>query len=421
MSLTELAIKNAKPAAKPFKLSDERGLFLLVNSTGSKLWRFKYRFAGKEQLLALGAYPEVSLKNARLRRDDARSILRDGRDPSAERKAAKQRQEIELRNAFKAVALDLINKRRPRWSEKHRANAITRLENNIFPDLANRPIDKIEPPEMLAVLRKIEARGAHEMAHRIRALCGQIFRYGISCGFCARDIVADLKGALTPPESSHMPVIPIEELPQLLIAIDGCEAAPGCCDRQTRLALQFMALTFVRTGELRKTTWDRINWNERRWSPAIETMKKKRPHIVPLAPQAIRILEELHEITGSSEFLFPGRGKKGVMSENGLLSGLYALGYRGKMCGHGFRSLASTILNEASCFDDDWIEMQLAHIDKNKVRGAYNHAKWLDQRLVMMKWYADYLDELRKGRFIKPLAYVSQNKPVFDQGMQAAA
>ena len=201
--LSDDQIRNAKPAAKPFKLFDEKGLFLLITPT-LKAMAAQVSIRGKEKLLAIGAYPEVSLKNARLRRDDARAMLREGRDPSAERKAAKRRQRLQAQNAFKVVALEFIERMGKRWSERHRANAISRLEHNVFPDLGNRPIDKIEPPELLAVLRKIEARGAHEMAHRVRALCGQIFRYAISCGVCTRDPAADLKGALTPPETlSH--------------------------------------------------------------------------------------------------------------------------------------------------------------------------------------------------------------------------
>ena len=410
MPLDDLTIRNTKPAEKPFKLSDERGLFLLINPSGSKLWRFKYRFAGKEQLLALGAYPEVTLKTARAKRDEARDIIRDARDPSFERKAAKQRQILEAQNAFKAVALDFITKMVRRWSERHRNNAISRLEKNIFPALGNRPIGQIDPPELLAELRKIEARGAHEMAARIRALCSQVFRYGISCGVCARDAAADLRGALTPPVTKNMPVIPLEELPELLRAVDASEEAPYCRDRQTRLALQLIALTFVRTGELRKALWSQIDWTEKAWTPAVEVMKMRRPHIVPLAPQAITILQELREITGSNKFLFPGEGKKGLMSENTILYALYALGYRGQMCGHGFRSLASTILNEAG-FDQDWIELQLAHVEENDSRRAYNHARWLDQRRRMMEWYADYLDELRKV-FVKPHLFAATSAQV---------
>jgi integrase len=421
MPLTDVEIRKTKPAATPFKLYDEKGLFLLVAPT-SKLWRLKHRFAGKEKLLALGSYPETTLKQARARRDDARAALQAGRDPGAERKEAKQQQKKEAKNTFKVIALEFIEKMLWHRGEKHRANARSRLENNIFPYLGSRPIDLIEPPELLEALRKIESRGAHEMAHRVRALCGQIFRYGISSGVCKRDPAADLRGALTPVNPSHMPVIPIEELPQLLIAMDGCEEAPACRDRLTRLGLQLMALTALRTTELRKGLWSQVNWDERTWTPEIEVMKMRRAHIVPLSRQAIAVLEELRDLTGRSQFMFPGEGKKGVMSENTLLYALYALGYKGRMCGHGFRSLASTVLNECDIhFDERWIELQLAHLEKNKVKRAYNHAKWLDQRFIMMQWLADYYDELRKGQYIKPLAYTSQNKPVFDQGMQAAA
>jgi hypothetical protein len=236
MALDDLTIRNAKPSGKSFKLADEKGLFLLVNPSGSKLWRLKYRFAGKEQLLALGAYPEVTLKTARAKRDQARLMIRDGQNPSAERRVAKRRQALEAQNAFRAIALDFIGNMGRRWSERHRANALSRLEKNIFPALGNRPISQIEPPELLAELRKIEVRGALEMAGRIRALCSQIFRYGISCGVCTRDAAADLRGALTPPASTNMLVIPVEQFPQLLIVIDACEQAPYCRDRQTRLA-----------------------------------------------------------------------------------------------------------------------------------------------------------------------------------------
>jgi integrase len=402
MPLDDLTIRSAKATSRPFKLADEKGLFLLINPAGSKLWRLKYRHAGKEKLLALGSYPDVTLKSARLKRDEARVAIRDGRDPSFERKTAKQRQRLEAQNAFRAVALEFIEKMGKRWSERHRENAISRLEHNIFPYLGSRPVGQIEPPELLEVLRKIEARGAHEMAVRIRALCGQVFRYGIACGVCSRDLAADLRGALTPPQSGNMPVIPIEELPALLLAIDGCEEAPACRDRQTRIGLQLLAILFPRTVELRKAQWAEISIADGLWAPSAEVMKMKRPHLVPLPPQAIALLEELHELTGRDRYVFPGEGRKGIMSENTLLYALYALSYRGRMSGHGFRSLASTILNESGHFEPDWIELQLAHQEENDSRRAYNHAKWLDGRRRMMSWYASYLDELRKGEFIKP-------------------
>jgi integrase len=407
MPLDDIKIRNLKPREAPYKAADEKGLFLLVNPatthkpTGSKLWRMKFRADGKQKQLCLGAYPEVSLKQARQKRDEARAQLQAGVDPAAKKQADKRTRKLEAQNAFKAVALDFVAKMGRQWSERHRANAISRLEANIFPALGNRPIGQIEPPELLAVLRKIEARGAHEMSGRVRALCSQVFRYGVSCGVCARDPAADLRGALTPARGGNMPTIPLKELPELIQAIDACEEAPACRNRQTRIATQLLALTLVRTSELRKGLWLQIDWEGRTWTPAVEVMKKRRPHIVPLAPQAIAIFEELRDFTGHSRFMFPGEGTKGVMSENTILYALYALGYRGRMTGHGFRSLASTILNEAG-FNPDWIELQLAHVDKNKIRAAYNHARYLEQRREMMIWYADYMDELRKGRFMKP-------------------
>jgi integrase len=410
--------------AKPFKLFDEEGLFLLINPSGSKLWRMKYRFAGKEKLLAFGSYPETPLKEARAKRDKAHAILKAGRDPGAERKAEEQKKEQEAKNIFKPVALALVEEiaQKRKWSERHKERAIRRLEINVFPDLRDRPFGEIEPPDVLSVLRKIEACGAHETAARTRVLLSQIFRFGIGNGLCKRDAAADLKGVLTPTVSENMARVELEELPQLLLDIDGCEGAPACRDRQTRLGLQLLALTFVRTGELRKSMWEHVSFKNNLWTFPAGIMKKGRTHLVPLAKQTISVLEELHEITGSGKFLFPGEGKKGIMSENTLLYALYSLGYRNRMTGHGFRGLASTILNEVKhAFYKDWIEMQLAHKDKDKTREAYNSAKWLDQRAVMLQWLADYYDELRKGRYIKPLAYASQNKPVFDQGLADAA
>lgn len=424
-ALTDLKIRNERIRTKPFKLFDEEGLFLLINPSGSKLWRMKYRFTGKEKLLAFGSYPEVSLKEARAKRDKAHAILKAGRDPGAERKAEEQKKEQEAKNIFKPVALALIEEiaEKRKWSERHKERAIRRLQLNVFPDLQDRPFGEIEPPEILSVLRKIEDRGAHETAARTRVLLSQIFRFGIGNGLCKRDAAADLKGVLTPPVPENMARVELEELPQLLLDIDGCEEAPACRDRQTRLGLQLLALTFVRTGELRKSMWEHVSFKNKLWTFPAGIMKKRRIHLVPLTPQIIAALEQLRELTGSSKFLFPGEGKKGIMSENTLLFALYSLGYKGRMTGHGFKGLASTILHEVtSHFREEWIGMQLAHKDKDKTRAAYNHAKYLPQRIVMLRWYNDYLDELRKGRYIEPLTYASMmNKPDFDQGLAVAA
>jgi integrase len=410
MPLKDIEIKNLKPRDKPYKAADGQGLFLLINPAtsknpaGSKLWRQKYRFGGKERLLSHGTYPKVSLEAARRKRDNALEQLEAGQDPAAEKQAEKRKRHFETANAFQVVANEFLENKTRLWSDRHRENAKNRLKYNIFPALGHRPIAQITGPELLVELRKIERRGAHEMAHRIRALCSQVFRYGVACGVCERDPASDLRGALVPVRSDNMPVIELEELPELLVAIDRCEEAPACRDRQTRLATQILVLTFVRTIELRQGLWSQVKWDKGLWEPAVEAMKMRRPHIVPLAPQTLALLEELHQLTGRSPYMFPGEGRKGIMSENTILYGLYALGYRGRMCGHGFRSLASTILNEAG-YNPDHIELQLAHQEENDSRRAYNHAKWLHERREMMNWYATYLDELRKGAFIEPRAF----------------
>ena len=397
MPLDDLTIRNAKPREKPFKLFDEKGCFLLVNPNASKLWRLKYPFAGKEKLLALGAYPEVSLKTARAKRDEARLAIRDGRDPCGERKAAKRRQVTEAQNAFRTIALEFIHKMGRRWGERHRANAIRRLEANSSRRLKSFRLDKssrLNCSKSFAGSRRVTLT---KWRTGSALYGGQIFRYGIACGVCSRDPAADLRGALTPAKSSHMRTIPLEGLPDLLREIDACEEAPACRDRQTRLALMLIALTFVRTGELRKGLWSQVDWQEKLWMLVVEVMKMRRPHIVPLAPQTIAVLRELREITGASKYLFPGEGKKGIMSENTSSMRLCAR-YRGRMSGHVFRNLASTILNEAGFTKMD--RAPLAHVEENESRRAYDHAKWLDQRAGMMRWYADYLDELRKGIFV---------------------
>ena len=398
--LQETTIRTLKSRTKPYKVTDEKGLFLLINPIGSKLWRLQFRYEGKQKALSLGAYPEVSLKLARQKRDEARAQLQAGIDPAAKKQTDKRKRKLEAQNAFKAVALAFIDKMGRQWSERPGPTPSAALRR--ISSRARKPPHRQDRTTGAAGnLRKIEARGAHEMSARVRALCSQVFRYGIACGVCSRDAAADLRGALTPARSGNMPTIPLEELPELLQAIDACEEAPACRNRQTRIATQLLALTLVRTSELRKALWSQVDWEGRVWTPSVETMKMKRPHIVPLAPQAVALLKELREFTGNSKYLFPGEGRKGVMSENTILYALYALGYRGRMCGHGFRSLASTILNEAG-FNADWIEIQLAHADKNQIRAAYNHARYLEQRRDMLCWYADYLDELRKGAFVKP-------------------
>jgi integrase len=405
MALTDTGVKNAKPRERPYKLYDERGLFLLVNpnkknadgsqSVGSKLWRLKYRFGGKEKLLALGTYPDASLAKARQRRDDARILLEDGIDPSEDRKAKDRAQEAAEASTFKVVALAYMDLKAELLSPATVEKYTRRLELDIFPDLGHRAIGEIRAPELLKVLQKMEERGVRELTHKVRSLCGQIFRYGIRTGKCEFNPAADLKGALRVQTAKPMPAIKADGLPELLQKIDGYDG-----NEQTRLALQIMALTFIRTTELIGARWGEIDWENELWTIPAERMKGKRDlrreHVVPLAPQTMKLFERLQEMNGHREHVFPAEGNpRKPMSNNTMLFALYRMGYHSRMTGHGFRSVASTILNESGLFRPDVIERQLAHVEPNQVRRAYNKAQYLDERWTMMKWWADLLDKLR--------------------------
>ena len=392
MALTDTAIKKAKTKEKPYKLSDEKGLFISIQPRSGKWWRFKYRFDGKEKLLSLGTYPEVSLKKARKRRDTAREEIADGIDPSAKRKAEKVAKAGA--ESFEAVAREWFDKFSPGWAESHSSNVIGRLEKCAFPWLGKSSINEITAPELLRVLRRIENRGAIETAHRIRQYCGQIFRYAIATGRADRDISHDLRGAIPPPVTEHFASITEPKaIGQLLRAIDGYEGSPS-----TRCALQLAPFVFVRPGELRRAEWQEIDLKAAEWKIPADKMKMKQPHVVPLSKQALAILEEVQPLTGSGKYVFPSiRTNSRPMSENTVNAALRRLGYTGKeMTGHGFRSMASTILNEQG-FNRDWIERQLAHTEGNSVRAAYNYAEHLPKRRKMMQHWSDYLDGLKSG------------------------
>jgi integrase len=402
MTLTDFTISKAKPREKPYKLSDEKGLFLLISPPGrtsksvvSRLWRIKYRFSGKEKLLALGSYPAVSLAEARKRRETARELLARGIDPAVERKAEKHARQLRAENTFETIAREFIAKQANRWSNDYAGYVLRRLDVNIFPDIGQRPIAEIDPPELLQVVRKIESRGAHEMAHRILQLSGLVFRYGVATGKCARNPATDLRGALTPHKPKRMAAVEPGDLPELLRRIEAYDSSEFGGDRQTRLALQLLAMTFVRTNELRKAEWPEFDLDNAIWTIPPERAKMHDAYLVPLSHQSLQILADLKQLNRDQRFAFPGEGLKGVMSENTILYALYRLGYRSRMTGHGFRAVASTVLNEHG-FNEDWIERQLDHRHRNNVRDAYNRAKYLPQRRKMMQWYADHLDELRR-------------------------
>lgn len=390
MPLTDIAVRNAKPSAKAYKLADTAGMYLLVTPKGSRYWRLDYRFAGKRRTLALGVYPTVGLAGARGRREDARSLLEKGIDPNSNKKAVKRVLTIAHGNTFEAIAREWLEKQRNKFVAGYLVRITARLEQDVFPVIGSRPIKEIDAPELLEMLRKVEGRGVIETTRRLRQICGSVFRYGVTTGRADRDLSADLKGALqAPPRPVGHKTIPLDELPAFLLKLDAYDGDP-----RTRLALKLMVLTFVRTNELRAARWpefENIEGANPLWRIPKERMKMKVEHLVPLAPQAVAVLRELRALPGSddSPFLFPSGSREGYMSNNTMLFALYRLGYHSRATVHGFRALASTALNEMG-FRPDIIECQLAHQEQNAVRRAYNRAQYLDERRTMMKTWAEY-------------------------------
>ena len=396
----DVAFRSAKPREKPFKLSDGGGLFLLVQPNATKLWRLAYRFDGKQKLLALGVYPVISLIDARIKRDAAKKLLSDGIDPSIERKIERRTAQMSRRNTFKAVAEELMAKF---VAEKDAPATLKKkqwLLDFAVAGFGNRPVADIKAPEILEALRKIEKRGRHETATRVRSTVGAVFRYAIATGRAERDPSADLRGALITPTVTHRAtIVDPNAIGALLRAIDGFEGQPT-----TRYALQLAPLVFVRPGELRKAEWVEFNCDDAEWRIPAAKMKMRRPHRVPLAPQSIAILAELREITGGSKYLFPSvRSWHRPISENTLNAALRRLGYdKTELTVHGLRSTASSLLNESGKWNADAIERQLAHQEQDEVRAAYTHAaEFWQERVRMMKWWASNLDELRdRGRVV---------------------
>lgn len=399
MSLTDTAIRNAKPGTKPLRLYDEKGLYLEVRPTGAKWWRFKYRFGGVAKLLSLGVYDEVSLKKARQRRDDARTLLADGIDPSQHRKATKAARADRAANSFEVVAREWFEKQSAGWVEHHGNRILRRLENDVFPWLGGRPVAEITSPELLATVRRIEDRGAIETAHRALANCGQVFRYAIATGRAERDPSRDLRGALTPVQGEHFAAITDpKRIPDLLRALDGYQGT-----FTVKCALRLAPLVFVRPGELRKAEWADVDLDAAEWRYTVT--KTDTQHIVPLSAQAIEILRELHALTGGGQYVLPGaRSPKRPMSENAVLAALRRTGIgKDEMSGHGFRAMARTILDEVLHFPPHLIEHQLAHAVRDPNGRAYNRTAHLPERRTMMQAWADYLDRLKAGAEIVPM------------------
>lgn len=393
MALTDIKVKNAKPRDKAYKLADGEGLYLLVTPKGSKYWRLKYRFNGKEKLLALGIYDRVTLADARIKRNKARNLLANDIDPSLLKQERKQSNKIAAENSFEAIAREWHIKFTSKWTPKHGGRILSQLEKDIFPWLGRRIVSEISAPDLLTTLRRIESRGAIETAHRAHQTCGQIFRYAIATGRAERDIAADLRGALPPARKKHhASLTDTKAVGDLLRAINDYQG-----HFVTKCALRLAPLLFVRPGELRHAEWSEINFETAEWRIPASKMKMKTTHIVPLSTQAISILQELQPLTGDRKYLFPCvRTPTRPMSENTVNAGLRRLGYtKEEMTGHGFRSLASTLLNEQG-WNRDAIERQLAHSERNNVRAAYNFAEYLPERRKMMQHWADYLEELKK-------------------------
>jgi len=353
----------------------------------------KYRFDGKEKLLSFGTYPETSLKEARNKRDEARKKIQEGVDPSQEKKLAKITRAINAENSFESVAREWHTKQTSIWSERYCETVLRNLAKDIFPVIGFRPISQITPPELLVALRKIEDRDALDIAKKMRQTCGQVFRYAIATGKTERDITSDLQGALKPIKRRHFNKLDEKDLPEFLQKLERYDTDfKG--DIQTKLGLKLIALTFVRTTEMRGAKWEEIDFEKAEWHIPAERMKMRVKHIVPLANQVITAFKELQSINGNREFVFPNRQNPNkFISENTLLYAMYRMGYHSQATVHGFRGVASTLLNENN-FRPDVIERQLAHGEKNKVRASYNSAQYLPERREMMQWWADYLEKL---------------------------
>ncbi|MGA9164365.1 MAG: integrase arm-type DNA-binding domain-containing protein [Thiobacillus sp.] len=399
MALSDLTIKTAKPGAKPIRLSDSGGLYLEVAPSGGKLWRLKYRFNGKEKRLALGKYPEVGLKDARERRDEARKLLANEIDPGENRKVQKAAKTERAANSFEVVAREWIAKFTPTWAASHTSKIVRRLEMYVFPWLGGRPIAEITAPELLAMARRIEGKGALETAHRAMQNCGQVFRYAVATGRAERDPTGDLRGALQPVTSKHMAAVTEpNKVAELLRTLDGYQGT-----LTVRCALQLAPLVFVRPGELRAAEWADIDLDAAEWRYIAS--KKGNAHIVPLAHQAVATLRELHALTGAGRYVFPsGRTSERPMSDNAVLAAMRRLGIaKDEMSGHGFRAMARTILDEVLGFRPDLIEHQLAHAVRDPNGRAYNRTAHLPERRKMMQAWADYLDKLKAGAEVIPI------------------
>lgn len=392
MKLNARQVDAAKPKEKAYKLADGAGLYLEVVPSGSRYWRMKYRFNGKEKRMAFGVYPAVSLAQARALRDEAKKKLAEGIDPSFAKKEEKLVRDVRLNNTFQAVALEWHGTKVSRWSEGYASDIIEAFNKDIFPYIGQLPVNEIKPLVLLNVLRRMESRGATEKAKKVRQRCSEVFRYAIVTGRAEYNPAADLTSAMSGHESKHYPFLTVEELPDFFKALSGYTGSPLIV-----LAARLLILTGVRTGELRGAFWSEFDIEKAVWEIPAERMKMKRPHLVPLSTQALEVVQQLKVMSGQYPLVFPGRNDpRKTMSEASINQVFKRIGYTGKVTGHGFRHTMSTILHEEG-FNRAWIETQLAHVEKYAIRGTYNHALYLEGRREMMQWYADYTSTLRRN------------------------
>ncbi|WP_311791752.1 MULTISPECIES: tyrosine-type recombinase/integrase [Pantoea] len=392
MKLNARTVDTSKAKDKAYKLSDGGGLYLLVNTNGSRYWRLKYRVAGKEKLLALGVYPDVSLADARAKRDEAKRTLAAGGDPGEVKQTEKQAKILAVSNSFEALAIEWHEHKRPNWSQGYASDILEYLQKDVFPFIGKRAIAEIKAAEMLLVLRKMEQRGVLDKLKKTRQACRQIFTYAVITGRAEHNPVTDLAGALKAPKQKHFPHLLTEQIGGFLRALSEYTGS-----KVTQNATRLLMLTGTRTIELRAAEWAEFDFEKGIWQIPAERMKMRRPHVVPLSIQAKSLLEEIHQLTGRGRYVFPGRNDAGkTMSEASINQVIKRIGYDGKATGHGFRHTMSTILHEQG-YNTAWIETQLAHADKNSIRGTYNHAQYLDGRREMLQWYADYMDALESN------------------------
>lgn len=401
MALTDLAVRNAKAKDKPYKLADTGGLFILVAVSGNKLWRMKFKRGGKEKSLSFGQYPSVSLSDARRMRDEARLEIVKGVDPSELKKEVKRKYELTGERTFEKVAREWFQKKEGAVVGTYASRIWTRVEADLLPRLGKLGVDTIEPPEVLATIRKIEERDALEMGKRVLNYASQIFRFAIASGYARRDPTLDIRGALTPnKQKKRRASIKHTEMGDFMKNLAGYDG-----DAQTRLALSLLIHTIVRTSEIRFAVWDefeKLGSAEPLWRIPAERMKMRQEHLVPLTKQAVVLVDQIKELSGRSDYLFPAPTKSRVLSENTMLFAMYRMGYHGRATVHGFRSTASTLLNETG-FNRDWIERQLAHVEESDVRAAYNAAEYLPQRRTMMDWWSQFVDDQEHSSNVVPL------------------